>query len=193
MASKAWSSSQICVSKDICNLSLHFNKRSFVCSACQISKSHKLPFPLSQSRASCHLELIHADLCCPASQLSTNGAFYFILFLDDYSRFSGFIFLILKIRFLLPLFTLKLLLNNSLDVLLRFYKQTMVTEFTVLSSFLKSDGIIHQFSCPCTSKQNGRGERKLRHIIETGLTLLLHLASLPLKYRHYAFSDSSSH
>jgi hypothetical protein len=41
-------------------------------------------------------------------------------------------------------------------------------------SFLTKDGIIHRKSCPYTSQQNGIAERKLRHILETGLTLLAH-------------------
>ena len=49
-------------------------------------------------------------------------------------------------------------------------------EYTSLSfqSFLKINGIIHRKSCPYTSPQNGLAERKLRHILETGLTLLAH-------------------
>jgi transposase InsO family protein len=41
-------------------------------------------------------------------------------------------------------------------------------------SFLTKDGIIHRKSCPYTSQQNGVAERKLRHILETSLTLLAH-------------------
>jgi hypothetical protein len=39
---------------------------------------------------------------------------------------------------------------------------------------LTKNGILHRKSCPYTSQQNGITERKLRHILETGLTLLAH-------------------
>ena len=38
---------------------------------------------------------------------------------------------------------------------------------------LYSHGTVHQFSCPSTSQQNGRAERKLRHILDTVCALLL--------------------
>jgi hypothetical protein len=41
-------------------------------------------------------------------------------------------------------------------------------------SFLNKHGIIHRKTCPHTSQQNGLAERKLRNILETGLTLLAH-------------------
>lgn len=41
-------------------------------------------------------------------------------------------------------------------------------------TFLQRYGIIHRKSCPCTSPQNELAERKLRHILETGLSLLAH-------------------
>lgn len=37
-------------------------------------------------------------------------------------------------------------------------------EYQAFSNFVKNQGIIHQFSCPYTSAQNGRAERKHGHI-----------------------------
>jgi transposase InsO family protein len=52
-------------------------------------------------------------------------------------------------------------------------------EYTSLhfQSFLTKNGIVHRKSCPYTSQQNGLAERKLRHILETGLTLSSSLTS----------------
>lgn len=33
-------------------------------------------------------------------------------------------------------------------------------------TYLKSNVIVHQISCPCTSAQNGTVERKNRHLLE---------------------------
>jgi histone deacetylase 1/2 len=71
-----------------CNVSYEKNKAtdcSTTCSSCQLAKSHRLQTHLSSSRASKPLELIHMDIWGPASEKSTSGAKYFIMFLDDFS------------------------------------------------------------------------------------------------------------
>uniref|UniRef100_A0A2N9I4N5 Uncharacterized protein n=1 Tax=Fagus sylvatica TaxID=28930 RepID=A0A2N9I4N5_FAGSY len=47
-------------------------------------------------------------------------------------------------------------------------------------------GISHRLSCPHTHQQNGSVERKHRHIVETGLTLLAY-SSVPFSYWDEAF------
>jgi hypothetical protein len=48
-------------------------------------------------------------------------------------------------------------------------------------NFLSNHGIFHRLTCPHTSQQNGIVERKHRHILEMGLTLLAQ-SGLPPKY-----------
>lgn len=50
-------------------------------------------------------------------------------------------------------------------------------------------GVISRKLCPYKSAQNGRAERKHRHVIETGLTLLAQ-ASMPLSFWWDAFSTA---
>jgi hypothetical protein len=59
-------------------------------------------------------------------------------------------------------------------------------EYEKLNSLFKSAGISHHVLCPHTHQQNGSAERKHRHIVEMGLTLLSH-TSMPLKYWDEAF------
>ncbi|XP_010507459.1 PREDICTED: uncharacterized protein LOC104784086 [Camelina sativa] len=54
-------------------------------------------------------------------------------------------------------------------------------EFIALRSFLSSAGISHLTSPPHTAEHNGISERKHRHVVETGLTLLTH-AVMPKTY-----------
>lgn len=56
-----------------------------------------------------------------------------------------------------------------------------------LKSFLSAAGISHLTSPPHTPEHNGVSERKHRHIVETGLSLLSH-AGMPRSYWTYAFS-----
>jgi hypothetical protein len=59
-------------------------------------------------------------------------------------------------------------------------------EYERLNSFFTQIGIVHHVSCPHTHQQNGDAERKHRHIVEVGLSLLSY-ASMPLKYWDEAF------
>jgi len=55
-----------------------------------------------------------------------------------------------------------------------------------LKPFLSLHGISHFTTTPHTPQQNGVSERRHRHLVETGLTLL-HDVNLPLTYWPYAF------
>lgn len=59
-------------------------------------------------------------------------------------------------------------------------------EFRPFTQYLTNIGITHRLICPHTHHQNGVIERKHRHIVDLGLTLLSH-ASLPLTYWDHAF------
>jgi hypothetical protein len=63
-------------------------------------------------------------------------------------------------------------------------------EYKKLNSFFSQVGIIHHVSCPHAHQQNGVIERKHRHIVEVGLSLLAH-ASMPLKFWDEAFMDTT--
>jgi hypothetical protein len=63
-------------------------------------------------------------------------------------------------------------------------------EYQRLHKYFQSTGINHRVTCPHTHQQNGLVERKHRHIVETGLTLLAQ-AQLPLRFWDEAFSTTS--
>lgn len=59
-------------------------------------------------------------------------------------------------------------------------------EFLAIRNYLTDNGIQHRMSCSYTPKQNGFGERKHRHVVETGLSLL-HCANMPMIFWSHAF------
>lgn len=63
------------------------NEKVF-CESCQLGKNHALPFKLSDSCASVPLQLVHTDVWGPPPLQSISGYRYYILFLDDHSRYS---------------------------------------------------------------------------------------------------------
>ena len=56
--------------------------------ACNKFKSHRLPFSLSTNKASMPSELVHVDVWGPSPVTSTLGNRFYLLFVDDFSRFS---------------------------------------------------------------------------------------------------------
>jgi len=56
-------------------------------------------------------------------------------------------------------------------------------------NFVVRYGINHRLICSHTRLQNGVVERKRRHIVDLGLTLLHHI-SLPLQFLDYAFTTT---
>jgi hypothetical protein len=79
--------------------------------------------------------------------------------------------------------------SNVYDCFIKF-KLLVENKFSSSIKQLQSDGggefMSHRKSCPYTSQQNSLAERKLRHILEIGLTLLAH-SHLPNRYWLEAF------
>ena len=62
--------------------------KNFDCHACYCGKSHKLPFQISETRATRSFDLIHADVWGPSPIPSFGGFRYYLLLIDDYTRCS---------------------------------------------------------------------------------------------------------
>ena len=56
--------------------------------SCQLGKQPALPFSTSESISTDIFNLIHSDVWGPSSISSIGGSRYFIIFVDDYSRYS---------------------------------------------------------------------------------------------------------
>ena len=69
---------------DIPFSSSELNKEG-VCDACQMGKSHQLPYPGSNSVSKAPLEKIFSDVWGPACD-SINRKNYYVSFIDDYSK-----------------------------------------------------------------------------------------------------------
>ena len=66
---------------------------SFDCTSCKLGKSKVLPFPRHASRASQCFELIHSDVWGIEPVASHAHYKYFVIFIDDFSRFTWVYFL----------------------------------------------------------------------------------------------------
>jgi transposase InsO family protein len=161
------------------------------CKHCLIGKMHRLPFPHSQFQSTQPLELVHSDVWGPAPVNSYNGYKYYLLFVDDFSKFSWLFLLKSKSEVLNTFKHFKATVENQLSKSIKTLRTDCGGEYTsnAFTDFCSTQGITHQFSCPHTPQQNGTVERKHRHIIESALTLLSH-ASLPITQWTYAVTTA---
>jgi hypothetical protein len=157
------------------------NKKLTICHACQHGKSHQLPFLPSDHKSSAPLDLIFSDVWGPSLILSNNGARFYVIFVDHFSKFTWFYPIAYKsnVFSLFPKF--QAYVERQFNRKIKSIQTDGGGEFIKLRQIFASHDIDHRITCPHTHQQNGSVERKHRHIVEMGLTLLAQ-CSAPLQY-----------
>ncbi|KAJ9554025.1 hypothetical protein OSB04_018070 [Centaurea solstitialis] len=146
--------------------------KPIICNSCQLAKSHRLPFIPNEKRASRVLDLIHCDLWGHRPNVR-------LMAIKTKSEFS--IILDVFLKFVQTQFSRKL----------KVFQSDGGTEFlnNRVTQILVNNGTFHRISCPYTPQQNGRAERKHRHIVETGLAMLFN-GHVPPTYWVHAFRSA---
>ncbi|XP_060971854.1 retrovirus-related Pol polyprotein from transposon RE1 isoform X2 [Cannabis sativa] len=166
-----------------CNTKM--NKAEF-CSSCAYGKSHVQPFKLAETKTTHPLHLIHSDLWGPSPILSKSGYRYYVTFLDDYTRYTWIFPLRTKDETLSVFQNFQKQVEKYFCQSIKLFQSDWGGEYRPFSKLLLSKGILHRKPCPHIHQQNGRIERKHRHIVESGLTLLAQ-AAMPLHFWWEAF------
>ena len=144
------------------------SNKSFDCTPCQFGEQTALPFNNSVSYALSSFDLIHSYVWGPSPISTPGGSRYFIIFVDDFSRYTW--IYLFKNRF--ELYQIYRDFIKMIET--RFSKPIKVFRFDnaqeykahEFTSILYQFGTIPHSSCAGTSQQNGRAERKLRHILD---------------------------
>jgi hypothetical protein len=148
---------------------------SLECTSCQTAKQPALSFNKSTSISNSSFNLVHSDIWGPAPTPSMGGSRYFVLFIDDYSRFTW-IFM-MKNRHELPQIYINFakMIKTQFSKTIKVFRRDNAMEYrdSKLLSFLHEQGTLSEFSCPYTSQQNGRAERKHRHILDSVCAMLI--------------------
>ena len=160
------------------------------CSSCHCAKSHKLPFSYHSLKSTRPLELIYSDVWGPAPIRSLDGFVYYVIFIYHSSKYIWLYPMKLKSDVFSIFSQFKSLVEKFFNLpLISFYSDSG-DEFIKLKSLLETHGISHFTSPPYTPELKGTVERRHRHIVETGCTLLHH-ANLPSQFWSYAFNTAT--
>jgi hypothetical protein len=98
--------------------------KSQVCESCQLGKSKQLPFSKSSRVSTSPLELIHSDVWT-SHVPSLSGCRFYVIFVDDFSRFTWLYPIINKSEVFNYFVKFKLLVEKQFPLALNNFKQTM--------------------------------------------------------------------
>jgi transposase InsO family protein len=119
------------------------------------------------------LELLHMDLFGPIAYISIDGSKYYLVIVDDYSRFTWVFFLQEKSQTQETLKRSLIQAQNEFGLRIKKIRIDNGTEFknSQIEGFLE-EGIKHEFSSPYTPQQNVVVERKNRTLLDMERTML---------------------
>ncbi|WVZ25460.1 hypothetical protein V8G54_004004 [Vigna mungo] len=151
------------------------------CDVCFRAKQSREKFPASNHKAGEIFDLIHCDLWGPYRNPSSCGAYYFMIVVDDYSRGVWIYLLADKKEVSKSLMNFFALVNRQFNKKVKVFRSDNGTEFLCMKNYFSEQGIIFQTSCVHTPQQNGRVERKHRHILNIARALRFQ-GNLPIDF-----------
>lgn len=141
-----------------------------------MAKLHRLPFPINTSRAAKAFDLIHIDLWGAYKSPDVTGAHYILTILDDHTRSPWTFLLQNKMQTPTILSNFISYVENQFGTSSKCIRSDNGTKFILSqhTTLFAKKGITQHKSVPKTPQQNGRIERKHRHLIDTARALKLH-------------------
>ena len=155
-----------------------------VCDGCALGKHHRAPFPRASTyRASERLDLVHGDLCGHISPPTPGGKSFFLLIVDDYSRYMWLELLTTKAEAFQCFRKIKSIAEPESGRQLKVFRTDRGGEFnsTVFTAFCSKQGIKRNTTAPYTPQQNGVVERRNQTIVEMARCLLKSM-KVPAKF-----------
>jgi hypothetical protein len=134
------------------------------------------------------LQLIQTDVWGHALS-SINNSKYYVSFVDDFSQYVWIYFLKNKSNVKVVFLQFQKHVEKMLNAKICSVQSDWGGEYHRLHNYSKATSIDHHISCPHTHQQNGLVERKHRHIVDTGLSLLAQ-AHMPLTYWDEVFNTA---
>ena len=145
------------------------------CDGCALGKQQRQPFPqVANYRAHEPLDLVHADLCGQIRPKTPGGKNYFLLIVDDCSRYMWIELLATKDEAFRCFKRVKALAETERGGKLRAFRSDRGGELNFLEfrEYCDEHGIKHFTTTPYTPQQNGVVERRNRTVVEMARCLL---------------------
>ena len=138
-------------SKNLINIS-SWEQPKTICASCQMGKSCKLSFSLTNKIANFPLDKLHCDLWGPAPILSCQNFKYYAIIVDDCTRYTWIFPLKQKSDFFEVFTKFQKQVENLFERKIKIFQSDGGGEFTSIAfeNHLSNHGIYHQFSCPHT-------------------------------------------
>lgn len=146
-----------------------------LCEACIAGKHRRAPFPAAAKfRATTPLELVHGDVCGPISPLTHGGKKYFLLLVDDFSRFMWMNLLKSKDEAAAVIRRFQAEAEKESRQPLRVLRTDRGGEFTALdfAEWCAERGVQRHLTAPYSPQQNGVVERRNQTIVGATRSML---------------------
>ena len=153
---------------------------------------HQLSFPVSIPKSEFPLHVLHADLWGPTPVCSLNGFKYYLVIVDDFTKFCWVYMLKHKSDTFSTFQQFKVMAKKHYKSSIHFLRTDCGGEFTSndFNSFCANSSIIHHLTCLHTPQENGVAERNHRHLVQCTLALLSQ-SGLSLSYWSYALATTT--
>src|SRR5258706_3716159 len=144
------------------------------CQPCLLSKSVHHPPEPSPTRATKPLERIFSDLSGKAPIPSLGGSFYYISFIDDFTRFAWIYFLKEKSQAVAAIKDFINMVENQTSYVIQLFHSDGGGEYAnnQLTAYFSQKGIVHEFTPPYAHEYNGVPEcfnRTLQNMVRPWL------------------------
>ncbi|HEV7738391.1 MAG TPA: DDE-type integrase/transposase/recombinase, partial [Chlamydiales bacterium] len=149
------------------------------CEGCLLGKSTRRSYPSSSHRSTEPFQLVHMDLCGPMQTRSLEGHDYFMIMVDDYTRFLWVPFLLKKDEAFSHYRNFVNMVSTNFEHKIKGIRSDRGGEFLSkdFKQFLLNQGTTHQLTAPDTPQQNGMAERANRTVVQAAKAML-HMAGL---------------
>ncbi|KAK3137468.1 hypothetical protein QOZ80_5BG0452680 [Eleusine coracana subsp. coracana] len=153
----------------------HIDHVEQLCDVCVLTKQRRFPFPQQTSfRAKERLELVHGDLCGPVTPATPGGRRYFLLLVDDLSRYMWVMVLGSKGEAADAIRRAQAAAEAECGRKLRVLRTDNGGEFTAaeFAAYCAEEGIQRHYSAPYSPQQNGVVERRNQTVVGMARALL---------------------
>lgn len=161
------------------------------CRPCMVSQRHRETFGRSIKSATRPLEIVHIDISGINRTMSVSNKFYFLVFLDDYTRMTWVYFTTARQQLELSTAIKQFLTVKHKDGL-AVQKFHADNEFncTWFTELCKQNKIECSFIIPDTPQHNSRAERMMRTLKDPARAML-GASGLPLKFWDHAVATAA--